>query len=204
MPQFLGALPNLSFVDGSGSGVYCRQLPPSKVELLYIIQHLVLVYSQNSTGNCLYYSRQSRWDISVLLPLWVCHGIIHSADSIKRPLHSVKNDATIKPVQNYGSISCSLWNPSYEWPFEVASFEHFNLEQPFKIAAMIVLIYPIWNTVQVFYEWIIESFTQPIHSNQWTIQEKNKWIVNKSVSTTFWKNIYKKRWIKAVKNVKLT
>ncbi len=34
-------------------------------------------------------------------------------------------------------------NTSYECPFEVASFEHFDLEQPFKMAAMIVLIYPI-------------------------------------------------------------
>ncbi len=39
----------------------------------------------------------------------------------------------------------------------MASFEHFYLEQPFKMAAVIVLIYPIWNIVQVFYEGVMKS-----------------------------------------------
>lgn len=34
-----------------------------------------------------------------------------------------------------------------EGPFEVVSFEHFSLEQPFNMAAV---IYPVWNARTLF------------------------------------------------------
>ncbi len=52
------------------------------------------------------------------------------------------------------SISCTLG------PFEVASFEHFGLERPFNMAAVIVFtprrtsegdIYPVWNATCIFH-----------------------------------------------------